>query len=536
VSALPASPPGRGTRPAFFVRAHPLRALVEAWLLGGLLLAGLLSLHANLEPNVPGQGMLFLSGGAALWCAVRGRLPRYRSRSLRWGEEVVIALLMSLSLTVGWGMGGQRIWGNVLTMANGSLDITGFLLAASGAEFLAFRLAVYAWEFWARLRRRRLLWALTHMQVQVMLVCAMLYVALFIAALFVGGYLPSRQAQGGGWVPLATSLVLTILPLLSVAVAGALAVLSVLLPPTIIFAYLLSRRTTRRLEALAAAASRLRQGDYDTRVEVQGEDEVAQLQADFNTMAGDLERAMSDLQAERDRVAALLQARRELVASVSHELRTPVATIRGYLESNLGGWDQHPPETFKHDLEVMKHEIERLQGLIDDLFALSRVEVGSLLLDMRPTDVGAIIRHRVEAMAPLAWQSGRVEMVAELPSELPLALADEARLEQILTNLLRNSLHHTLPGGIVAVTAGAEEAAVRIQVRDTGQGIAPEDLPHIWERFYRGLSSRAEAGGAGLGLALVKELAEAMGGSVAVESTVGQGSCFTVWLKSPHTV
>jgi hypothetical protein len=251
MSALPASTPGQGPRSAFFVRAHPLRALAEAWLLGGLLLAGLLSLHANLEPNVPGQGILFLSSGAALWCAVRGRLPCCRSRALRWAEEVVIAMLMSLSLILGWGIGGQRIWGNVLATANGSLDVTGFLLAASGAEFLAFRLAVYLWEFWAGLRRRHLLWALTHMQVQVMLVCALLYVALLIAALFAGGYLPSRQAESGGWVSLATSLVLTILPLLSVAVAGTLVILAVLLPPTILFAYLLSRRTTRRLEALA---------------------------------------------------------------------------------------------------------------------------------------------------------------------------------------------------------------------------------------------------------------------------------------------
>jgi signal transduction histidine kinase len=215
---------------------------------------------------------------------------------------------------------------------------------------------------------------------------------------------------------------------------------------------------------------------------------------------------------------------------VSHELRTPVATIRSYLESNLKGQEPGLSEALKRDLEVMEHEIARLQGLIDDLFLLSRAEVGGLPLDMRPTDVRDMIQRRVEAMAPLAWQLGRVEMVAEVPPGLPPALADEARLEQIVTNLLRNSLRHTLPGGIVAVTAGANETAICIQVRDTGEGIDAEDLPHIWERFYRGHSSRVEGGAAGLGLALVKELAEAMGGSVAVDSAAGKGSCFTVRL------
>jgi signal transduction histidine kinase len=137
----------------------------------------------------------------------------------------------------------------------------------------------------------------------------------------------------------------------------------------------------------------------------------------------------------------------------------------------------------------------------------------------------------VEAVAPLAWRAGRVEVVADAPPGLPLAQADAERLEQVLSNLLRNGVRHTSPGGIVVAAVSADAEHVSIVVRDTGEGIAPEDLPHIWERFYRGENHRSSDGGAGLGLAIVKELTEAMGGTVAVESTPGQGSCFTIRLR-----
>ena len=137
----------------------------------------------------------------------------------------------------------------------------------------------------------------------------------------------------------------------------------------------------------------------------------------------------------------------------------------------------------------------------------------------------------VDAMAPLAWQTGRVEVVSDIPAHLPPVLADPVRLDQVLANLLRNAIRHTPPGGLVAVRAFVDSNAVRFDVCDTGEGIPAEDLPHIWERFYRGANGRSrDSGGAGLGLALVKELTEAMGGSVSVESAPDQGACFTVRL------
>jgi signal transduction histidine kinase len=372
------------------------------------------------------------------------------------------------------------------------------------------------------------------MQVQVVLVLALFYLVFFVIALAYEGYFPSRQVPDGGTASWVTSLVLTFLPLLSVALAGALFILAVVLPPTVLFAYLLSRRTTRRLETLTAAAARLREGDYDTPIEVQGEDEIAQLQADFNAMAADLREAMRDLQVERDKVEEVLRSQRELVASVSHELRTPVATVWGYLQSGRASWGRQLPAPLTHDLAIIENEVARLQGLIDDLFTLSRVDAGGLVLDIKRTDASRVVQRQVEALAPLAWQSSRVEVTSQLPLLLPPVMVDEARLEQVLGNLIRNGVQHTLPGGIVTVVASVEEDSVQIELRDTGEGITPEDLPHIWDRFYQGRQGdEGKKGGAGLGLALVKELTEAMGGTVSVESTVGQGSCFTVTLPRP---
>lgn len=295
-----------------------------------------------------------------------------------------------------------------------------------------------------------------------------------------------------------------------------------------VVAYWLSKKLVRRLERLGSAAESLAAGDLSVRVEEGQANEVGMLNRRFNQMAADLERTLNDLQAERDRVAGLLHARRELVAGVSHELRTPVATVRGYIESALRRRDTTPPD-LAADLETMEREITRLQRLIEDLFTLSRAEVGRIELRPESIDAGAAVRRLAETMAPLAWGQRRVQIVSDIAPNLPPAHADAQRLEQIVSNLLGNAVRHTPPGGLVAVAADAEPKAVKIEVRDTGEGIAPDDLPRIFERFYRGQNQDGR-GGAGLGLALAKEMAEAMGGSVEAASTQGEGSCFTVRL------
>jgi signal transduction histidine kinase len=311
----------------------------------------------------------------------------------------------------------------------------------------------------------------------------------------------------------------------SVAVLGAASIFA--LVSSSLVAYLLSRPLVTRLERLGRAAEALAAGDLSQRVD-DGPDEVGQLARRFNSMACDLERTLGELRGERDRVAGLLDERRQLVASTSHELRTPVATVRGYLESALGRGDELPIGMHS-DLETMQRELLRLQQLIDDLFALSQAAVGRLSLRLEPTDTGAVVRRLVETTAPLAWRQRRVQVLAEVADDAPTARADDQRLEQVVSNLLGNAIRHTPPGGLVAAAVSGEPGAVRVDVRDTGEGIAAEDISHVFERFFRGRSQNGEAG-AGLGLALVKELTEAMGGSVEASSTPGEGSVFTVRL------
>ena len=293
-------------------------------------------------------------------------------------------------------------------------------------------------------------------------------------------------------------------------------------------AYLLARRVVRRLECLGRAAEALAAGELMARVEDAGDDELGQLARRFNQMAGDLQASLNQLTEERDRVTGLLKARRELVASVSHELRTPVATVRGYLEAALrrGG---RLPDQLRADLETVEREIRRLQRLIEDLFTLARAEVGRLELQLQPTNLDDVVRSAVDTAAPLAWSQRRVQVVYEAEPDLAPARADALRLQQVLSNLVTNAVHHTPPGGVVAANVAADDGLLRIDVRDTGAGIAPGDLPHVFERFYRGRDEDAREG-AGLGLAVAKELVEAMGGTVAAESIVGEGSCFTVRL------
>lgn len=523
-------------RVRFFWAAHPVQAMLESWLIGLFILFVLYLQVGIASPFVLSNGLLFLCGACGMWNVLRIRV----SQGSWWRlglRELAVGLMLSLVMVIGIRLpasflGWQDVW---LQSTQGGSDFITLLLLGTGPGYVVARVGVYFWFLWNRLRRQRMLWAITHAHLMLVVVVACLMaLSAFLISPFSSIETLVQPDAAAVLVSITERLLHTIFPAMAVVAVMTVMALLVLLPPSALFSFLVARKTTRRLEALANAACAFRQGRYDTRVEVVGEDEVAQLQADFNAMAGDLERTLYDLQVQRDRVAGLLQARRELVANVSHELRTPVATVRATMESALDRLPETRPGDLHHDLQVMDGEIVRLQELIDDLFTLSQAEAGGLAMECRPTDVVPVVRRMVDVLAPLAWNSGRVEVVAELPAEL-LANADEARLAQILSNLLHNGIRHTPPGGIVAVIAAAETEGVRIEVRDTGEGIASQDLPHIWQRFYRGENvGTQEGGGAGLGLALVKELAEAMGGSVTVESTVGQGSCFT--LRLPKSI
>jgi signal transduction histidine kinase len=498
----------------FIAQAHPMRAVGEGYALGAFFLMLLLSLQTELAPIVVQQGLFFISAGVAVWTALRLRPP-----TGRWLRRILIELTPGLLASM------PSVFFELIFRIQllNPKWVGGFFLLVGMIGFLCFRAGVGVWLFWDRLRRRRLIWSITHAILTTVVVLTLLSI----------NYGPAGELlapESSPFASLAAQVVNRFLPLASIMAVFTVIGLALVLPPAIVFSYFVARGLTRRLEQLARATRTVRSGDYEVRVNVSGHDEIAQLQSVFFAMITDLDRSVRDLQAERDRVAALLNERRELIANVSHELRTPVSTLRGYLESALSNWGSTSPEAVRRDLEIMDRETERLQTLIDDLFTLARAEVGQLTLRCQPIDLGALAQRVAETIAPLAWQTGRVQVAAEVQSGV-LAAADEVRLEQVLRNLIHNGVRHTPPGGIVAVIVRPDRTAAILEVRDTGEGIAPEDLPHVWERFYRSEQTRHhDQAGAGLGLALVKELIEAMGGTVSVTSRLGEGSCFTVSL------
>lgn len=533
------------------------RAAVETGLLALVLV---LPLAAVLQPAIArsaaqggapegispvlGIGMVYAGHFGALLGAIR----LYRAGGGIWARlRHEFAGVAALLLGVWTGAALAHSLGAAWVSASASLDLgTGdprfaagipeFALVSAVGVLLAYplcRVPVLVWPVWDQLRRTRLLWALTHAQLVAALILAAgvsLVSMVFVQAGRIeatAGLEALPEGSGAAAVTLAW-LTTRLFPALTELLVLAAAAAALLLPPAALISYLVLRRTTGRLEQLAEAAGALRSGNLSARVQVGGEDEAGRLQADFNAMADELERTLHELQGERDRVAGLLDSRRQLIANVSHELRTPLATVRGYLEAALRR-EKAETAQLRADLEVMEREVERLERMIEDLFTLSRAEVGRLALRLESVDAGEIARRIVGTAAPLAWHRHKVELVAEAEPGLPPARADGARLEQIVSNLVGNAVRHTPPGGVVAVAVAAGPDTVRVEVSDSGEGIAPEDLPFIFDRFYRGTAAR-ERDGAGLGLALVKELAEAMGGSVEAASTPGEGSCFTVRL------
>ena len=219
----------------------------------------------------------------------------------------------------------------------------------------------------------------------------------------------------------------------------------------------------------------------------------------------------------------LERVRTEFVANVSHELRTPLTAIRGYLETLLeGGLDER--DTARRFLEIVSRHTERLGRLLDDLTDLSNIELGKVALEVEPTDLGEALEAVLAIIGPQAAGKG-VSLAADVPPDLPRALADGDRLTQILINLLDNAVKFTPAGGRVTVTAAVQDQMVEIAVADTGIGIPSTDLPRITERFYRVDKARSrELGGTGLGLAIVKHLVQAHGGALGIESESGKGT------------
>ena len=282
----------------------------------------------------------------------------------------------------------------------------------------------------------------------------------------------------------------------------------------------IARGISRPLGELATAARRVAVGHLSERVKEQGSEEVANVAAAFNEMTVNLQQA----DAQR-RAAETL--RRNMVADIAHELRTPLTVIQGNLQAILDG--VYPLDL--NEIETVHAETAMLSRLVTDLRELSLAEAGQLALNTTTRPLGPLVEGAAQRHAEMAAAKA-IALDAEIAEGLPLVPLDPDRTTQVINNLLSNALRYTPSGGRVSVAVTGNPDGVRVTVRDSGPGIAAEDLPRVFDRFWRGEKSRArEKGGSGLGLAIARQWVEAMGGRIGVESRPGEGSAF--WFSLP---
>jgi signal transduction histidine kinase len=286
----------------------------------------------------------------------------------------------------------------------------------------------------------------------------------------------------------------------------------------------LSSAMSDRIRVIDQAAQSIAQGNLEVRVPVQGRDELAGLANTFNAMA-------AQLQAAELKQRELEVLRRDLIAWVSHDLQTPLASIRAVVEAVADGVVEDP-ETIKRYLGNAQRDIRALSVLIDDLFQMAQIDAGGMSMNREFTSLSDLISDTLESFSELATRQA-VALEGQVKPGVDLVYMDTQRIGRVLNNLVGNALRYTPSGGKVLVRASPDVSGCLVEVIDTGEGIPPEDLPHVFERFYRSEKSRNRlTGGAGLGLAIAYGIVEAHGGQIGVESTLGEGTRF--WFTLPH--
>jgi two-component system sensor histidine kinase BaeS len=294
--------------------------------------------------------------------------------------------------------------------------------------------------------------------------------------------------------------------------AVASGVITILL--ALLLGWLLARTLTAPVRELTIATQAMAAGDLNQRVSVHTQDEIGNLAIAFNQMGADLAHAS--------------QLRKQMTADLAHDLRTPLSILRGYLEGLKEEQLQGTPVLYT----LMHEEVLHLQRLVEDLRVLSLADAGELPLNRRLIDPAALLERTGLLYVVAAEQQG-IQLRVEASEILPSILVDTDRITQVLNNLVSNALRHTRQGEIV-LSAWATATEVRLSIRDSGSGIAAEDLPFVFDRFYRGDKSRqrTDSTSSGLGLAIAKAIVEAHGGTIGVESTVGHGTTFTITLPT----
>ncbi|HXQ35088.1 MAG TPA: ATP-binding protein, partial [Anaerolineales bacterium] len=275
---------------------------------------------------------------------------------------------------------------------------------------------------------------------------------------------------------------------------------------------------TERIHLLQGAAEQLAKGDLKTRVTVHGRDEVAALATAFNQMA-------EQLQAADQKQRELENMRRDLIAWVSHDLQTPLTSMRAILEALSDGVVDEP-EMVNRYLHTAQRDVRSLSALIDDLFQMAQLDAGGFPLNRAQASLNDLVSDTLESFSELAFRDS-ITLEGKVEPNVDPVYMDTQAIGRALNNLISNALRHTSAGGKIYVSARRTDAGVEVFVSDTGEGIRAEDIPHIFERFYRSEKSRNRGtGGAGLGLAITRGIVRAHGGDIRVESESGKGTRF----------
>jgi signal transduction histidine kinase len=279
----------------------------------------------------------------------------------------------------------------------------------------------------------------------------------------------------------------------------------------LVLGILLARTLTRPIRELTFATRAVAKGDLAQQVSVHSQDELGELAVAFNQMSIDLARSQ--------------ELRRQMTADIAHELRTPLSIISGYTESLRDGRLPATPDTF----DIVYDEVQHLSRLVRDLRTLSLAEAGELLLSYQPTAPQELLASTAATYAHQA-QDRNVSLQVKTSPELPKIDVDPDRMAQVLGNLVSNGLRYTPDGGLIVLEAAAPSSnELQLTVGDNGTGIALEDLPHVFDRFYRGdTSQQMDDGESGLGLAIAKSIVEMHGGIISVESELGNGTTFEI--------
>lgn len=303
--------------------------------------------------------------------------------------------------------------------------------------------------------------------------------------------------------------------------------------PAMFLAAFLARYVSSKLASIIDYAGKLARGDFHARLQRGGRDELGVLTEQLNETGEKLQAMFEELQREHTELEKLERVRKDFVINVSHELRTPLASIQGYTETLLEG-AIHEPEHNMRFLTIIRQNAERLGRLTADLMTLSRLELKSTRFQFASYVAGELLTNCCDSMQPIA-EKKQIEIVAQPGPAGAEVFCDSEAVHQVMSNLLDNAIKYTPEQGTIvvgcrAITRNGEDA-IEFFVRDTGIGIPVEDLPRLFERFYRVDKARSrQMGGTGLGLAIVKHLVRAMGGDVRVESKLGEGSTFAFTL------